>query len=62
MGLPGNVSDKFRDMNLTEIRAITLRCSCHLQAKTFCGEFFDWVKLNFNDPCGGKWVIAAAMD
>lgn len=53
---------EFGDMNLTKTRALTLSCNCQLQAETFCNEFFDWIKLNFNDPCGGKWVIVAAMD
>lgn len=61
------------DMNLAENeRPLTLGCKLSLTSKRrfifpFLGgrgaaEFFDWIKLNFNDAFGGeKWVIAAAM-
>lgn len=60
------------DMNLAENESpLTLGCKLSLTSMRrfffsfvffLAAEFFDWIKLNFNDAFGGgKWVIAAAM-
>lgn len=61
-GLFKNAHDESGDMNLTKTRTLRLSSNCQLQAEMSCNGFFDWIKLKFNDPCGGKWVIAAPMD
>lgn len=39
-----------QDPNKNE--SIRLSRNCQLGAEMLCSKFFDWIKLNFNDPCG----------